>query len=1315
MKKIIILAIATLSSIFISMGTNRVVISEIMYDSPLNEVITVTPYSNGEFIELYNFEDNSVDLSGWKLTGSGVTETFVFPANTVISSHGFLIIAYRYLNSDFILDSIYQGFSRNEPDAYVEPIYQRKIILSNSGETLTLIDSAGNVVDYIEYDGTSHKTKPNRLSAGNEDGTVGELCVSLQRIKAEYDDSGSIVVDNSHWTVSRIKPYRQHIELVINAGQLGEEPVAENNNNYILTTTYTSADGHSSYNTVNYYNGLGYLSQVVDCNINNSQKDLVSLMEYNQNFQVTKQWTPTPIANNDGAMLVADSLRNAAKMYFEDPSPYSESIYESTCSDRVSKKYNVGKVFYDNNKYSEIKYSKNTEDEVRIFISWKDMFGFGGIYPANSLEKIIYTNEDQVCVHEFTDNNGRLVLRRTFVDGEKLDTYYLYDIFGRLNFVLTPKAVEYIETNDDVECVTDIKFVLDYCYFYKYDEKGNMIEKHTPGKYTSELFVYDDANRLIKYLDGNYEYDSYTDNRYHYSNQYVYDDMDRIVSTVRVQHKGIGSQCEETNVADSVAMYKYDRYDGISDNLQFVPVRNVVSEDDVLSVAKGYKTYEKLLHLRHNSEQQYGERAYYYDIKGRLIQCVESLPFDMLRRTSYKYDFVGNIVTEYTSVKQSQYQWSDIYAKYFEYDNRGKLASSEYVLNDMSIYCLYTYDDLGRLRRKRLYQSRNGEVELSYNYLYDIGNRLTRMNAVSRRPEPKNFFDETINYMLPEDASSVPSYSGNISEIKYTDWNGPEDIAKQSIHSFYYDELSRLTSCENDEGNTEKGMSYDKNGNLLTLQRYKDGALLNDYIMEYDGSRLLALIDIENEAGMLSNTKRRLSAPSNTHTYDTLCPGAKVDEGHLPYIDSYRFYGVDDNMPYTYDFAGNLMYDPTTNLNIKYNMLNLPDVIYNTADDKFLEFSYLADGTKLSMINYMGAGMIYVGPLVYFKINNSIMFGGADFDGGRFFSTSYNGEPDIRFFVTDHLGSVRRVLDADLNLVEQNDYYPFGKRIDDPEKLTADNIYRYNGKESLEIFGIPYSDYGARLFDSNTGRWLQTDPLAQDYPNISPFAFCANNPIRYIDPDGRKIVVNDIVDNELIKYEWRQYDGNWGFYDKSNNLYVGDNEYISNLSTALSQLMNGGEIGYALVSNVAGADEIIKIGLGRGGKNAYYSKKPESGGDISWNPRSTSTIPTENGSKSNIPFISLGHELAHAWDDIQGTMNSGKWFPGAKYMEIYATHMENLIRKENHLPLRTHYATDGYGYGSGPRIIDLSGRSIFYNIDGVTNYNRVSPQERFVY
>ena len=392
-------------------------------------------------------------------------------------------------------------------------------------------------------------------------------------------------------------------------------------------------------------------------------------------------------------------------------------------------------------------------------------------------------------------------------------------------------------------------------------------------------------------------------------------------------------------------------------------------------------------------------------------------------------------------------------------------------------------------------------------------------------------------------------------------------------------------------------------------------------------------------------------------------------------------------------------------------MLNLPDVIYCKDNDKFLEFSYLADGTKLSMINYMDVGMIYVGPLVYFKIENDIVFGGAEFDGGRFFSTSYNGAPDIRFLVTDHLGSVRRVLDANLNLVEQNDYYPFGKRIDDPEKLTADNIYRYNGKESLEIFGIPYSDYGARLFDSNIGRWLQTDPLAQDYPNISPYAFCANNPMNLIDPDGRIIRVFDYVDNERINYEWRQYDGTWGFYDKNNNLYVGDNKFISQLSTALSELMEGGKHGNDLVSTIAGSNNIVTV------MYSNSSMANREGTMIGWNPtgRKSSNemeaVPTTNGMDTS-PKINLGHELGHILYVWNGGINT-KWFGvstanGYKEIgtsDIFATHVENKLRAENNLPLRVYYTVDSSGYGYGPRLISTPlGVSRYFSDNEITNY-----------
>ena len=69
----------------------------------------------------------------------------------------------------------------------------------------------------------------------------------------------------------------------------------------------------------------------------------------------------------------------------------------------------------------------------------------------------------------------------------------------------------------------------------------------------------------------------------------------------------------------------------------------------------------------------------------------------------------------------------------------------------------------------------------------------------------------------------------------------------------------------------------------------------------------------------------------------------------------------------------------------------------------------------------------------------------------------------------------------------------------------ADNRYRYNGKEEQSGFGLPYLDYGARLYDPATGRWVTQDPLSEKYYGISPYAFCAGNPMKYVDADGMDI------------------------------------------------------------------------------------------------------------------------------------------------------------------------------------------------------------------
>jgi RHS repeat-associated protein len=106
------------------------------------------------------------------------------------------------------------------------------------------------------------------------------------------------------------------------------------------------------------------------------------------------------------------------------------------------------------------------------------------------------------------------------------------------------------------------------------------------------------------------------------------------------------------------------------------------------------------------------------------------------------------------------------------------------------------------------------------------------------------------------------------------------------------------------------------------------------------------------------------------------------------------------------------------------------------------------------------------------------------------------------FYVKDHLGSTRAVVDEAGDVVEAYDYYPFGlqsrsyKEKGDP--LTKET---FTGKEQDTESNLHY--FGARYYDAGAGRWLSVDPLAHQFPGMSSYLYSFNSPANFLDPDGK--------------------------------------------------------------------------------------------------------------------------------------------------------------------------------------------------------------------
>ena len=134
--------------------------------------------------------------------------------------------------------------------------------------------------------------------------------------------------------------------------------------------------------------------------------------------------------------------------------------------------------------------------------------------------------------------------------------------------------------------------------------------------------------------------------------------------------------------------------------------------------------------------------------------------------------------------------------------------------------------------------------------------------------------------------------------------------------------------------------------------------------------------------------------------------------------------------------------------------------------------------------------------------------------GYGYIPTDTTNIEDIFFYHSDHLGSTSYITDAKANITQFDAYLPYGELLVDEHSSSEDMPYKFNGKELDEETGLYY--YGARYMDPVTSLWYGIDPLTEKYASVSGYVYCIGNPIKFIDPDGKKVYQGKMI---VIYYE----------------------------------------------------------------------------------------------------------------------------------------------------------------------------------------------------
>ena len=805
---------------------------------------------------------------------------------------------------------------------------------------------------------------------------------------------------------------------------------------------------------------------------------------------VDRKWLAVPTPSQSGAYIHESVLQNAYNSFYgDDEVHYTQLGYNDYGTLELNFEQGPGLGW----RGHPTRYNIHTCDTTGIYscrVIMAEPNGevvMKGMYPIGALQVNETKDADGLRIITFTNRNGRTVLQRIVSADERhnADTRWVYDSRGDLICTISPQGMAELE---GVSGIVSSDVLAKFANCYRYDLWHRIIERSIAGCEKVE-YVYNKMGQPILSRDG--------EQRKNGTWRAVkYDGKHRPILEGILQST-LSREALQMQFGD---MLFTEYFTGNQNNIEwellysntlvggFTPYRAWYYDDYAFcdnthipaqsgyEIGDGTSTLGRCTGTAEIVDGTVWLTATHYDYQGLTkSQCMVDI-FGQQGRVAdyYRHDFRGNVVAHLQVVDElEENRVTETHRAEWRYtlDHTDRVSHTALSVDGGTFTPILTteFDGLGRVKKLAI-----GLAAVHYGY--NVRSNITGINS--------DVFSQTLYYGSNPEVTDYATYTGQVvaSTTQYP-------TAQDKAHSTYYryNWLGHLSSAQAYSLRQSETFETDLNANVIGLKREYKGETIQDASLNMNGNQTAVVYD--------------MSLP--------------YYQGEVPQFQM----GIYNRH---YDADGRLISDDTRNIAriTYYPYQNLPKLV-RFADGSSVVNSYSPSGTLMQrnfITRYVKTvtrvdrrtGDTTVVERATSLTERRLYRGSFERQGSKWLLHTGVGHYDLTegkhyYYIKDNLGSTVAVVDGDGVTRQFTAYYPSGVPYDltAAEARATDQLHI--GNRWIAHEGMNTYDNTARMHYPVLPSFDTPDPLAEQYPHLSPYAHCAANPLMYVDPDGMKV------------------------------------------------------------------------------------------------------------------------------------------------------------------------------------------------------------------